>query len=147
MTGTSPLDEYLTAARPEDAWDEAAIRELDGVVRAAAPDLESAVKYRILMYTRAGDWRHWICAINTQRSGVCLRFLYGVLLDDPHGVLRKGSAQLMTWDVARGQELDPDAVAAYVRQAVDLQVHYRENAAEISAASKAVPATKRPRRR
>jgi hypothetical protein len=72
------LSEYLASALPVDPWDDAVIRDLDRVVRSVSADLESAVKYRILMYTQGGDWRHWICAVNTQRNGVCLRFLYGV---------------------------------------------------------------------
>jgi hypothetical protein len=57
----------------------------------------------------------------------------------------------MNWDFARGQEIDLAAVAGYVRQAVDLQGHYREHSAEISAASKATATkaapAKAPRRR
>lgn len=139
---SSAIEDYLARVEDVDAGD---LRALDAAIRAARPDLEAAVKYGILMYTLDGDWRHWVCAINAQRQGVCLRFLYGVLLDDPLGVLRKGSAQLMTWDVRRGEEVDAEAVAGYVREAADRHDHYRANAAEIGAAAKATPA--RPARR
>jgi hypothetical protein len=48
---------------------------------------------------------------------VCLRFLWGVLLDDPLGVLRPGTSTLMTWDMPRGSTIDTAAVAGYVRDA------------------------------
>ena len=44
-----------------------------------------AIKYRLLSYTVDRDWRHWVCAVNATKSAVCLRFLWGVLLDDPLG--------------------------------------------------------------
>ena len=43
---------------------------------------------------------------------VCLRFLWGVLLDDPLGVLRPGTSTLMTWVMPHGSTVDTAAVAA-----------------------------------
>jgi hypothetical protein len=137
------LEDYLATVDDVDA---PALRALDAAITAAHPGLDVAIKYGILLYALGGDWRHWVCAINVQRSGACLRFLYGVLLDDPRGVLRKGSAQLMTWDVARGTEIDAEAVGGYVREAVAKHAYYREHAAEVSAASKAQKAAPTPRR-
>lgn len=127
------LEEYLTTVDEADA---PTLRALDAAITAAHPALDVAIKYGLLMYTVGGDWRHWVCAINVQRSGACLRFLYGVLLEDPLGVLRKGSAQLMTWDVPRGTDVDAGGVGTYVRDAVARHAYYREHAAEINAASK-----------
>jgi hypothetical protein len=135
------LEDYL--ATIDDA-DVPTLRELDAAITAAHPPLDVAIKYRLLMYTLGGDWRHWICSINVQRSGACLRFLYGVLLDDPLGVLRKGSAQLMTWDLPRGGAVDADAVGDYVRDAVSRHAYYLEHAVEINATSKATRADPLP---
>ncbi|WP_164704517.1 DUF1801 domain-containing protein [Blastococcus litoris] len=128
-----PLEEYLAL------YDEAAGRlfvELDGAIRAAAPELDSAIKYRLLSYTVERDWRHWVCAVNATKSAVCLRFLWGVLLDDPLGVLRPGTSTLMTWDIPRGGEIDTAAVGGYVREALDRREHFLANADEISAAAR-----------
>jgi hypothetical protein len=148
VTGQT-LEDYLATVDDSDA---PVLRALDAAITAAHPELDVAIKYGLCMYTLGGDWRHWICAINVQRSGACLRFLYGVLLDDPLGVLRKGSAQLMTWDVAPDATIDAAAVGGYVSDAVARHAYYREHAVEINAASKAArtssarPARTTPRR-
>jgi len=128
-----PLEEYLAV------YDEAAGRmfvELDRTIRAAAPELEVAIKYRLLSYTVERDWRHWVCAVNATKSAVCLRFLWGVLLDDPLGVLRPGTSTLMTWDMPRGTDVDAAAVASYVREALAKRDHFLANAEQISAAAR-----------
>lgn len=134
---TEALEAYLATV---DAADAPAVRELHAAVLAAHPDFDVAVKYRILTYAVGADWRHWVCAVNVQRSGLCLRFLAGVLLEDPRGVLRPGSAQLMTWDIARGEAIDTGAVGDYVREAVAVYPYYRANAAAVSASAKAASA-------
>jgi hypothetical protein len=124
------LDEYLTR------YDEAAgarMRELDAAIRAAAPELESAVKWRVFVYTLDGDWKHWIVGLNATKDAVHLRFLYGVLLLDPLQVLRPGSSSLTSWDVPRDGTVDAAAVGAYVTEAVGLHDRYRADARAIAA--------------
>lgn len=104
---------------------------LDQAVRAAHPGFDVAVKYGLLMYALAGDWRTWVCAIGTTKKGVCLRFLYGVLLDDPRGVLRGGSSVLMSWDVGFDEVVDRAAVGGYVQEAVARYAEYKANAREV----------------
>jgi hypothetical protein len=130
----TPLEQYLEGY---DAEAGALFLRLDDAIRAAAPELESAIKYRLLAYTVERDWRHWVCAVNATTSAVCLRFLWGVLLDDPLGVLRPGSSTLMTWDIARGAAVDAAAVASYVRDAMAKRDHFLAHADEISAAARA----------
>ena len=125
-----PLEEYLAL------YDDAAGRmfvQLDGAIRTAAPDIDVAIKYRLLSYTVDEDWRHWVCAVNATKNAVCLRFLWGVLLDDPLAVLRPGTSTLMTWDMPRGTSVDTAAVASYVRDALATRDHFRANAEQISA--------------
>ena len=116
---------------------------LDEAVRAVRPDFDMAIKYRILMYTLDGDWRTWVCAIDATKKGVCLRFLYGVLLDDPRGILRAGSSVLKTWDFAFGDVIDPAAVGAYVADAVARHADYKTNTAEVLEASRAAARARR----
>jgi hypothetical protein len=137
MSG-SELDAYLAGI---DARAVAIARALDDAVAGACPNFDVAVKYRILMYTLAGDWRTWVCAIDARKNGVCLRFLYGVLLDDPRDVLRAGSSVLRTWDFAFDDVVDPTAVGTYVAEAVAEAVarydDYRANTREVLDATQA----------
>ena len=130
----SALESYLAGVDPGSA---PLVRALDDAIRAARADFTVAIKYKILMYALEGDWRTWVCAIDASRKGVCLRFLYGVLLDDPRGVLRAGSSVLKTWDFAAGDAVDPAAVGAYVSDAVAKYPEYKANARTVLEASRA----------
>jgi hypothetical protein len=124
------LEEYL-ALNDEEAG--RTFVALDDAIRRAAPHLDVAIKYRLLSYTVDQDWRHWVCAVNATKSAVCLRFLWGVLLDDPLGVLRPGTSTLMTWDIPRGSDIDATAVGDYVRDALATRDHFLAHDREISA--------------
>jgi hypothetical protein len=137
----SALQTYLARLEPELATpSDAVLTELDAAVRRAGPELTSAVSYGLLMYFVGKDRKHWVCALNATRRGVCLRFLYGVIMDDPLGVLRPGTSTLMTWDIAADTEPDVAAVEQYVAQAVALHPDFVARSAEISAAAKAAAA-------
>lgn len=112
------------------------LTDLDSAILAAHKDFDVAVKYRILMYALHRDWRHWVCAINATKNGVCLRFLYGVLLEDPRSVLRPGTSTLMTWDFGRGEAIDAAAVGAYVTEAVGRYDYFRANDKAVTEAAK-----------
>jgi hypothetical protein len=117
------LEEYI--ATLSDPRGVAVVRELDRIIRAAEPELEAAVKYKILMYGLEGDYRTWVCAINSGRKRVSLNFLYGVMLDDPRNVLRGGSSVLMSWDFEFDEEIDIAAVGAYVAEAARRKGEYQ----------------------
>ena len=138
--GPAALETYLGGVDPAAA---PLVVALDGVVREAGFDV--AIKYQILMYALHGDWRTWVCAIDASRKSVGLRFLYGVLLDDPLRVLRAGSSVLETWDFAFDQVVDRAAVGAYVREAVARYDEYKANTGVILEASRAAAATKKRR--
>ena len=136
----SPLETYLANVNPDRA---PLVTALHSAVLGAHPDLEVAIKYRMLTYALGGDWRHWVCAIDAHpKPGVALRFLFGVLLADPRRVLRPGSSVLMTWDFGAGDSVDPTGVGAYVAEAVARYPEYRANAREIEAVSKASAANR-----
>ena len=144
MIATS-LDTYLAelTARGIDARAIPLVRAMDRAVRDAAPELESAIKYKILMYGLHGDWRTWVCAVDATTKGVGLRFLYGVILDDPLSVLRAGTSVLKTWDVGFHGVIDAAAVGAYVAEAVAKYPTYKADAPAILEASRA--AASKPR--
>ncbi len=128
------LEAYLAGIAPAAT---AQVAALDDAVRTAHPGFGVAIKYRLLTYALHGDWRTWVCAIDVTKKGVCLRFLYGVLLDDPLHVLRAGSSVLKTWDFAFGDVVDPAAIGAYVREAVGRYDEYKANSREVLKASRA----------
>jgi hypothetical protein len=146
MSG-SALGEYL--ATITDARGEPVVRELDRIIRAAEPNLGAAVKYKILMYGLDGDFRTWVCAINSGRRHVALNFLYGVLLDDPRKVLRGGTSVLMSWDFDFEGTIDAEALGAYVAEAVRLKDEYTANrqAVQEKAYRAAEKAGRRPKSR
>jgi hypothetical protein len=133
----SALEEYLASADPRAAQ---TVRALAGAIRKAAPELDSAIKYRILMYSLKGDWRNWVVAINARKNGISLQFLAGVLLSDQRKVLRKGTSVLRTWDFDFDERVDPQAVGEYVREAVARYPEYKQNNKEI------LDAARKPRR-
>ena len=107
------------------------VRKVHKAVVAAGGGFDVAVKYQMLTYGLGGDWRHWVCAVDVGRSGfkgfqgkapakrgIHVRFLYGVLLDDPKRLLRSGSSILKTLDFASPAEVDASLVTAFVRDAV-----------------------------
>jgi hypothetical protein len=144
---SSVLEEYL--ATLADPRGERVVRKLDRVIREANPGLDVAVKYKILMYALKGDFRTWVCAINSGRKHVSINFLYGVMLDDPRGVLRPGSSVLMSWDIGFDEEVDAAAVGAYVAEAVRRNPEYKANrqAVQDAAYTVAERAGRRPKPR
>jgi hypothetical protein len=100
----------------------------------------------MLMYTLSGDRRTWVCAIGATKKGVSLRFLYGVLLDDPRRVLRGGTSVLMSWDFGFGDPVDAAAVGEYVAEALRRYDEYKANTREVLEASRAAAKVGRPRR-
>ena len=129
------LEEYVGSLADPRA--EPVVRELDRIIRATGPDLDLAIKYRILMYAIKGDFHTWVCSINAGRRHVALHFLYGVLLSDPRKVLRPGSSVLMTWDIAFDQEVEEEAVTAYIAEAVARNAEYLADRAGILERSRA----------
>jgi hypothetical protein len=137
---TGALESYLAGIDPVGA---PTVLALDHAIRAAEPHLDVAIKYRILTYALRGDWRTWVCAVQVTKNGVCLRFLYGVLLDDPRGVLRAGTSVLKTWDMAFDDVVDAAAVGAYVSEAVARYDQYRASTQEVLDASRAAARARR----
>ena len=116
----SARDSYIAALDPAFA---PAVLALDRAIVAVRPGFEARFSYGILLYALGGDFRHWVCAIDCGRPGaakrtVRVRFLYGVLLDDPRGVLRAGTSTLKTIDFASPEDIDVDVVTDYVIDAV-----------------------------
>jgi len=140
------LEDYI--ATLVDPRGEPVVRELDRIIRKTHPAFDLAIKYKILMYALNGDFRTFVCAINSGRRHVSVNFLYGVMLDDPKKVLRAGSSVLMSWDFEFNEEIDEAAVAAYVAEAVRKNGDYKANRQAVQDKAYAVneKAGRRPKR-
>ena len=140
----SALEAYLATIDPRAV---PLVLDLDRVIMRTQPDLQTAVKYKILMYGLRGDFRTFVCALDVTKRGAALRFLYGVLLTDPKHVLRHGSSVLMTWDIPLDTQIDEAAVAAYVAEAVEKYDEYKANrpAVQAMAYATAEKAGRRPK--
>ncbi len=117
MPDPTALEAYLELADGRQAL---LVRELDRLIVGASPDLQSAVRYRILMYGLDGRYRDWVCAIDARAKVVSLRFLHGDRLQAPEGVLRPGSTTMGTIDLTSSEQIDADLVTDLVRQAAAL---------------------------
>lgn len=115
MTG-EPIVETFLSDKPA-AW-AATTRELHRLIMAAGPALTVRVAYRMLVYHLGTDKARWVVAIDVREKVVTVRFLWGVLLDDPGGVLRGGTSTLMNVDLPSPDALDPALITGFVTQAV-----------------------------
>jgi len=119
----SARDEYL------DGVDERLaplVIGLDGAVRGAGAELDTAIKYRMLTYAVGADFHHWVCAIDAHpRKGVALRFLFGDMLDFSGVGARPGSTTMRTIDHASLDQVDDRRVATLVAEAVSRLDEFR----------------------
>ncbi len=116
----SPRDTYIASLDPVFA---PAVVALDDAIMAASSSFSARFSYGILLYGLNGDFRHWIVAVDCGKPGatsrwVRVRFLRGVEMADPRGVLRAGSSTLKTIDFASPDDIDTGLVAEYVREAL-----------------------------
>jgi hypothetical protein len=126
--GDSTLETFIEGIDPRFV---PLVLALDRAVVAARPDFDTRISYRMLTYAVAGDFRHWICAIGVIKKAVCLRFLFGVLLDDPRGVLRAGTSHLQTMDFFSLEEVDAQLVTDYVNEAVSKLPYFKAHEREL----------------
>lgn len=117
---TAARDAYIAGIDPAFA---PAVLALDGTIMAVRADFDTRFSYGILLYALGSDFRRWIVAIDCGRPGaakraVHVRFLYGVLMDDPRRVLRPGTSTLRTIDFKSPEDIDVGLVTEYVIEAV-----------------------------
>jgi hypothetical protein len=143
MATSSSLETYLAAVEPAA---KPLVVGLDRAIRKAHSPFDVAIKYRLLMYALANDWRTWVCAVDARKSRVSVKFLYGVLLDDPRHVLRAGTSVLMSWDFGPDRAVDAAGVTAYVKEAVSRYAYYKKNSSEVLAMSRKARSAGMPKR-
>jgi hypothetical protein len=124
MTGADARNAFLGGVRPDAA---PVVVAIDAAVRAAAP-LDSAVKWRQLVYALDGDFHHWICAVAVSKKRVTLNFHFGGLLPDPEGAFRAGSSKFMRMlDFDTPASVDAGLIGRRVRDALAQLDYFKAN--------------------
>ena len=126
MNDASVVDGFL-ADKPA-RWADTT-RELHRLIMSAEPALTARVSYRMLMYHLGADKARWVVAVDVREKVVTVRFLWGVLLDDPRGILRGGTSTLMNLDLPSPEALEGAVVADLVTQAIARYPDYVAGAA------------------
>jgi hypothetical protein len=112
------VDSHLPDLDPE--W-RPTVERLVAVILGELPDADHDRKWGRLVFTRDGDWHHWICAISPVKKAVKLMFHKGALLADPHAALEGTGRYLRAIPYQAPGEIDPGVVAPLLREAVSRQ--------------------------
>jgi|SRR5882757_4271776 len=100
------------------------VEHLAALVHAADSDIDDAIKWRRLAFTKGGDWHHWLCAVAVTTRGVNLMFHKGALLDDPTNLLR-GEGRYLRQVPHDTAVANPAEITTLVRQAAAHQTDTR----------------------
>jgi hypothetical protein len=114
MAEPSPREAFLATVPPTFA---PIVAPLAALVEESAPELTPRLSYGMLTYVYGRDYRSWVVAIGVTSKVVSLRLLFGVLLDDPRGLLRHGTSSLANLDFASLDQVDDATVRAFVSEA------------------------------
>ncbi|HYW49546.1 MAG TPA: DUF1801 domain-containing protein [Gemmatimonadaceae bacterium] len=106
------LDDYVGRQRTEM---HALVRELDTIIRAAAPSLEPSLKWGNLTYHHTAN----VCALVAHARHVNLQVWEAASLPDPAGLLAGTGKAMRHIRFEPGASIDREAVAAIVRAAAE----------------------------
>ncbi|HVY44821.1 MAG TPA: DUF1801 domain-containing protein [Minicystis sp.] len=112
LRGTS-IDAYLERL-PE--WQRAIAARLHEIVHAASPHVTSSIKWAQPVFEHNGPFAY----IKPATAHVTFGFWRGADLDDPAGLLDGGGGRMKHMKLAAPHEIDADAIAAMVADAVRL---------------------------
>lgn len=116
------IDSHLDALGD---WRGGTLTRLRGLIHEAVPEVVETVKWRKPSNPNGVPvWEHHgvICTGETYRDKVKLTFAQGAALDDPVGVFNTGFGgnTRRAIDLREGEDVDPDAFRALVREAAAL---------------------------
>jgi len=98
-----PFGDYL---KTKDKAIHAQLEIINGAILKAVPKIDTAIK-----------WMDPLCAIDTTKKGITLRFMSGDELSDPLGVLRFASSSMGSWDIPFDAKIKPADITKYVKEA------------------------------
>jgi hypothetical protein len=113
MAKPTTVDAYVASLAAPLADVATAVRDL---IRAAAPEASEAVKWAQPVYEQNGPFAYF----RASSKHVTFGFWRGAELDDPNGLLEGTGEQMRHVKRASADGIDREALAAFVRQAVEL---------------------------
>ena len=109
------IDEYISEL---DDWRADTVRRLRTLVDEAAPGATSSIKWAQPVWESNGPFAY----VKAFPRSVNLGFWRGAQLDDPDGLLEGGGDRMKHLTIRAADDLRPDAIRTFVRQAVQLNL-------------------------
>jgi hypothetical protein len=113
MPRHADVDEYVASL---EGWKADVVAALRQIVLDAAPGAEEAIKWSQPVYSTNGPCIYMKAFKNSVNFG----FWWGVHLDDPKGLLQGTGEKMRHVKLTSVDDLDEEALARLVRQAVEL---------------------------
>ena len=113
MAATS-IDEYIAGLGGD--WRSETFARLREIVDTAAPEASSTIKWAQPVWDTNGPFAY----VKAFRSSVNIGFWRGTQLDDPAGILDGEGERMKHLTLREGDPIPADELAAFVRQAVEL---------------------------
>jgi hypothetical protein len=89
-------------------------------------DIQVAIKWRAVTFTKNDNWHHWICNI-TSKNKVSLFFHKGSILKDPKKILQGDGKALRKIDLLNFETIDKDYIKKLFKDAINKQLKMPEN--------------------
>jgi hypothetical protein len=112
--GAKTIDEYIETLGGD--WRSQTVSELRDLVDDAAPGATGTIKWAQPVWESNGPFAY----VKAFGRSVNIGFWRGVQLDDPGGILEGEGDRMKHLTLHEGDEIPSDALAAFVRQAVEL---------------------------
>lgn len=108
------IDEYIASLGGD--WRADVVSRLKAVVDEAAPDAKASIKWAQPVWESNGPFAYVKAFSRTVNIG----FWRGAQLDDPAGILEGEGDRMKHLSLREGDAVRPEMLAAFVRQAVEL---------------------------
>jgi hypothetical protein len=108
------IDEYIASLGGD--WRAEAVADLRRVVDGAAPEATAAIKWAQPVWQSNGPFAY----VKAFSRSVNIGFWRGAQLDDPAGILEGEGDRMKHVTLREGDAIRADELAAFVRQAVEL---------------------------
>lgn len=112
-----PFGDYL---KTKDKAIHSQLEIVNTAILKAVPKIDTAIKWKMYMYSFDAKWMNPLCAIDTTKKGISLRLWPGDELSDPLGVLRFGASGMGSWDIPFDAKIKPAEITKYVKEAAKI---------------------------
>jgi len=109
------VDEYIDGL---EGWQKDVAAQVRGIVTSTAPEAKESIKWAQAVYEANGPFSYFKAFKNSVNFG----FWRGVDIDDPKGLLQGSGEKMRHVKLTGTNDIDEEAFAAYVKQAVKLNL-------------------------